>query len=430
MIYKFKFILFIIICLFVVTHTQEDFSGRVTFVKGSPVLITQAGQVASLRPEYNFGNHSRFRLKSDERVQLFITDKLILKADGSSDFLLRTVGDEVQIIVEYGNFWLKMIDKSVVRWKEYQVSSNLGIFTAQTLVNDVFRVSALDGEVNILKPDGNTEIMDTGERVFIGESLEKVDFGIEAENIKWKDFRKIKPGEPKEQALYQDFDFALPPGQESEILAKIPERRKERESSHPIKIDFSSPEKNKVNVGKTLRVAGRVNTVTVSQIEVYVDDAFLGNIEVDNLMFDATFQIDNPERARFLDCVARDVYGNKAVFTIQLIPSTLPPVITVVPPVNTRKTQMFRGFIEDKSVENVKISLNRGTIFEKILNIECNNGYFEFKISADSFQHDAVPVRYGANNIEIKAVDEFGNTGNLKYTFYIDQDLTDSFFGN
>ncbi|MFA7576664.1 MAG: hypothetical protein WC002_01230 [Candidatus Muiribacteriota bacterium] len=418
-----------LIIFFLSSNAQNEIIGRVTFIKGNPVLVNQTGQIHHLRPELEFTNHSHFKVEPDSRVEVFLNDWMLLKADGHTEFLLRKVGDEVQVILEFGNIWVKSINKTVIRWKNFQVKTDLGIFTAETLVNDVFRISCLDGELSILKDTEVEDTVYTGERIFIGrkDSVDKVKFGIEAENIKWAEFRKIRQGADGKTAVFTDGDFVLPPGQEEELLSIIP-KKEIKKTDHRINIDFISPRRNQVNIGKKLRVAGRVNTVMVNHIEVYLDDSFLGNVKVENFMFDYSFNVKNPERARFLDCVTRDVYGNKAVFTVKLIPDTTPPVITVVPPFNTRKTQIFKGFVEDRNIEQVKVVLNKGSIFEEVFNVNCKNGYFEFKMSVDDKQHDSIPVRYGANSFEISAVDEFGNVGVIKSSFFIDKALTDTFF--
>ncbi|MCK9223810.1 MAG: hypothetical protein M0R46_09020 [Candidatus Muirbacterium halophilum] len=428
------FSILVIILSIINVYSSEKNLGRVTFIAGDPAVINSTGQYIHLRPEIEFSNHSKFKTVKDEKIEIFIPDIALIRVKENTQFLLRYVGDELQLIIEFGHIWFKVISKVSVRWKGYQVKSTQGLFTTETLVNDMLKVSCIDGKTDLYEASDFKTTLTSTERAFISSNntIDEVNFSINSENIKWMDFKNIRPGITKDaqgKAVYaNDSDFILPPGADEELLIYKPDKVSTTQGKNTIVIDFISPRENMVNIGKHLRVAGKINTIMVNSLEIYVDDKFLGNIDIKNFMFDKTFEIENPHRARFLDVVAKDVYGNKAVFTRKLVPDTKPPIITVVPPFNVRKTQFFRGYIEDLTVNIVNVTLNKGTIFEENFNLKVVNGYFEFKMTTDSAQSDAVLIRYGANFVQLNAVDEFGNVGTLKYKFFINKDKTTALF--
>jgi len=427
---KVLLIIFCLICINIDVFSYEELIGRATFVKGSPVIINPTGQRYNLVKEYEFTNHSKFVLDDGERLELFIPERAKIQITGQAEFMVRFVGNEIQIISDFGRFRVQLISRMVFRWKNYQVVSEHSIFTAETLINDSLKISCLDGSIDLLENTDLKTTMKTTDRVIITRSgnIEEMNFGINTENLRWMDFKNVKATISKDTKVQlSDKDFVLPPGVEEELLVYTPEKKESTDTmDSKIRIEFSSPSKGRVNIGNTLKVAGRVNTVMVNSLEVYLDDTFLGNIEVKNFKFSRTFNIRNPSKAKFLDVIARDIYGNKAVFTTKLIPDTRAPVITIVPPFNTKKTQFFKGFVEDNDIRIVHISLNRGTIYEENFDIPCSNGYFQFKMTTDDKQSDAVLVRYGSNFIDIKAQDSFGNQGRLRYNFFIDRDLIET----
>jgi hypothetical protein len=423
-----------LILLIINVYSSEKNLGRVTFIAGDPAVINSTGQYIHLRPEIEFSNHSKFKTAKGEKIEIFIPDVALIRVKENTQFLLRYVGDEMQLILEFGHIWFKVISKVAVRWNSHQVRSSQGLFTVETLINDMLKISCIDGKTDIFEASDFKTTLTSTERAFISSNntIDEVNFSINSENIKWMDFKNIRPGIVKDKSgkaeYANDGDFILPPGAEEELLIYKPDKEETTKGKNTITIDFISPRENMVNIGKHLRVAGKINTIMVNSLEIYIDDKFLGNIDVKNFMFDRIFEIENPHRARFLDVVAKDVYGNKAVFTRRLVPDTRAPIITVVPPFNVRKTQFFRGYIEDLTVNVVDVTLNKGTIFEENFNIKVTNGYFEFKMTTDSAQSDAVLIRYGANYVELNAIDEFGNIGTLKYKFFINKDKTATAF--
>ncbi|MFW5782608.1 MAG: hypothetical protein ACOCWO_04885 [Candidatus Muiribacteriaceae bacterium] len=430
----FRKLIFSTLFLFLFINISADnIIGRVTFIEGDPLLINSTGQIIHATREMDFSNHIRFRLDPGDKAEIFLPDRAIIRLKDDTEVMLRQVGNEVQVIVEMGYIWFKVIDRTVVRWDNFQISADHALFTTETLVNDMWKVSCMDGAVELSRSSRKELTMASTDRIFVSRkgTVDSVSFSMNSENLKWMDFKEMrrdKQDDNKKTTQLSDSDFILPPGQEEELLVYSAEDKNIRRDKQKIRIDFISPREGEVNIGKSLRVAGRVNTIMVKSVEVYLDDTFLGNIEVNNFMFDNTFNIGKPERAKFLDVVARDVYGNKAVFTIKMVPDTRPPVITIVPPFNVKKTQFFRGFVEDLSVNDVNITINKGNVFEENFTLPVRNGYFEFKMSVDDAQTDAVLVRYGSNHVEIKAVDEFGNTGELKHTFFLNRDLIETYF--
>jgi len=428
------FLICFIILINITVFSYEELIGRATFVKGSPVIINPTGQKYNIVKEYEFTNHSKFVLDNGDRLEIFIPEKAKIQVMGQAEFMIRNVGNEIQLISDFGRYRIQLINRLVFRWKNYQLVSEHSIFTAETLINDSLKVSCLDGSIDLLENTDVKTALKTTDRVIITRSgnIEEMNFGINTENLRWVNFKDVRATISKDTKVQlSDKDFVLPPGVEEELLVYTPEKKEKKSTmDSKIRIEFSSPAKGKVNIGNTLKVAGRVNTVMVNVLEVYLDDTFLGNIDVKNFKFSKTFNVRNPAKAKFLDVIARDVYGNKAVFTTKLIPDTKAPVITIVPPFNTKKTQFFKGFIEDNDIKIVHISLNRGTIYEENFDVPCSHGYFQFKMTTDDNQSDSVLIRYGSNFIEIKAVDGYGNEGRLRYNFFIDRDLieTNSYF--
>lgn len=225
---------------------------------------------------------------------------------------------------------------------------------------------------------------------------------------KWEDFvgDAIDDTMSINQHGVQVISTGLAPGIGSEAIPgePVPDVTQQQiiEGRVPPAVIIDNPETG-ASVGVEFRLRGRVPSPGVNGVEIYLNNKWLRSVPLTSGWYDTIIDLDRSHAPlTLLEVRATDAAGVTGAMRRELKVDIYPPVVTLVPVIaNGSHNQRIRGFVDDPTVSEVSVYINRYSRDERKYHAPVFAFSFEIQIT----------LRDGVNIITVEAVDAVGNKG-------------------